>query len=495
MKAIFKITLIIISSAILLGSCQESDEILVENETNVQFDSTHLTMREDHASRPITLTFDKPAAKHGFIEVSISNFDPSRLLLEPAPDNGRVHLPFSAGQASVKIITKSINNSVDDGHYKFGIRIVSTSEGFIIGKNRSISVDLLDDEGSSQPRSIVNFTSPDSAILETAREGYSVSIQLSAPLISSGSVDISVESTTGIYGSHYRTVPEAVDGKFTLHGSEGSESLSFNVTPIDNAIITGEHKVEFKIVAAHGSLEKGNLLTQRVIILDDELKNKPLGFVTAGGLWRLKKIYEYDQSGRVKNVAVEKSTPAVSSYTETYSYNALGHVETINTYPGFDIRYTWAGSRISRSDIYNNGVIKEYILYDYDVAGNVSGTANYFRQANGEFKLGFLNTFLYQHDHNLYKWQTYIAGNSEDDLKLISTRTYEGYLEKENPFPMVDILPTRKTQNKLPTVYVVEENGVTLRYSFSYKFRSDGLVTKRITTGERTTEICDYLYY
>ena len=47
---------------------------------------------------------------------------------------------------------------------------------------------------------------PNAALLETAREGYSVSIQLSAPLISSGSVDISVESTTGIYGSHYRGI-------------------------------------------------------------------------------------------------------------------------------------------------------------------------------------------------------------------------------------------------------------------------------------------------
>ena len=78
---------------------------------------------------------------------------------------------------------------------------------------------------------------------------------------------------------------------------------------------------------------------------------------------------------------------------------------------------------------------------------------------------------------------------------LLSTRTYEGYIDSANPFPMVEILPTVKTQVKLPSSFRVEENGVDLIYNLSYEFGDDGLVKKRTATGAQTTEVAVYSYY
>lgn len=71
------------------------------------------------------------------------------------------------------------------------------------------------------------------------------------------------------------------------------------------------------------------------------------------------------------------------------------------------------------------------------------------------------------------------ADGQEEPL-LISTTIFDGYIEKDNPFPMVDILPTLKTQKWLPATYPVEENGADLLYNLSYAFHEAGGVNMRI---------------
>jgi hypothetical protein len=65
----------------------------------------------------------------------------------------------------------------------------------------------------------------------------------------------------------------------------------------------------------------------------------------------------------------------------------------------------------------------------------------------------------------------------------------------ENPFPMVDILPTIKSQHQLHTSYRVEENGVDIHYNLLYEYRADGLVDKRTASGPGGKETAVYLYY
>jgi hypothetical protein len=180
---------------------------------------------------------------------------------------------------------------------------------------------------------------------------------------------------------------------------------------------------------------------------------------------------------------------------ETYIYDTDGRIQKINTYPKIDIVYTWSDNRISKSESIDNGVVKEYIMYDYDDNGNVSGAVVYFRQPDGQFKLGFSIIHLYFLDGNLYKSLTYIPSAGPEEYTLISTRTYDQYIDAANPFPMVEILPTVKTQTKLPSIYILEENGVTLNYSLTYEFGENGLVSSRMASNGNQSETTLYLYY
>jgi len=482
---------------ILFASCHNHKDILPLSSVNIQFDSIQLVMREDTPQQIIRLTLDKPAIQDGSVRLSLNNPNPSRFIFEPSLVNGQINLNLSKNQQSATIILKPVNNSETDGTVQFDLMISATTGGLKIGERKTVSVLLIDDDSSVTPSSKVNadFLPSDSKINEPETQGKSFTIQLSKNLTSSGSIEISNESLKAEYGIHYITQPISVNGKMTLTPLIGSNKVDFTVIPVNNSIITGEMEINFNIIATTGAIDKGTALSQKVILADDELTNRPKGYVIGSGLWSLKKLYEYNEAGRVKYLHIEKSTPATSAHTETYFYDQAGLLQKINSYPQIDIVFTWANNRISKSENIDHGVIKEYTEYDYDAQGNVSGAANYFRQPDGQFKLGFLNIYHYYLDNNLYKSQTYIPKNGTDQLTLISTRTYDGYMEKQNPFPMVEILPTVKTQNKLPTIFIIEENGMILNYSLSYEFRTDGLVTKRTTSNGSTVETSNYLYY
>jgi hypothetical protein len=479
-------------------SCTDNEEFHIpQNEKIiVEFDTSHVLIHENEELQIIQLSFIKPAPKNGLLTISMSNTNQSRFTTEPALLNGEISLSVSEGQQSAIIKINPENNSLEDGDLEFILAISEASPDFIIGTRDTISVRLYDDDSTDPVQeSIANFIMADKNVMENSVEGKTYSIKFSESLTASGSVEISVESPHGIYGTHFNTNPGATNGKVILNPAIGEGQTSLTVIPIDNSIITGELEITLTIKGTSGSIVKGNIINQIVSIIDDELINKPKGYEVTGGGWGLKKIYEYDELGRVEYVHIEKSTPATSISKDTYIYGPDGRIQKINKYPQIDILYTWSDNRITKSESIDNGVIEEYIIYDYDDNGNVSGTTAFFRQSDGQFKLGFLSVYLYFLDGNIYKSLTYAPIEGSEEYALISTRTYDQYINAANPFPMVEILPTVKTQSKLPAIYIVEENGVTLNYSLSYEFREDGLVTRRMASSGNLSETALYLYY
>jgi hypothetical protein len=480
---------------VFLAGCHDHEDFIAEpHGVNIQFDSTRLEVRESELQKTITITFDQPASQTGTLSLLLNDAAPSRFIVEPNLVDGRIDLNVIKGQESAIVTFRPINNHLDDGDLIVDISIFKAPSGFTVGMRKSVSVKLLDDDSpASEPRVIANFNQPMSLVSETGQK--QLAIRLSGVLETVGSIELAMYSDKAIYGVHYTTTPEAVHGKINLSPALGADEVNLLLTPINNDIITGDTEITFSIHTTSGSIGMGNALHQSVIITDDELVNKPRGFETQGGQWSLKKTYEYDQEGRVKVVHVEKSTPVTSNDTQTYYYDLSGRIQKINSYPGIDVVYTWSADRIVKSETIDHDVLKQYIQYDYDAQGNVSGTAHYFRQPNGEFKLGFLNVYLYYEDHNLYQSQTYLPTAGTEEFTRISTRTYEGYLDAVNPFPMVEILPGITAQTRLPSTYILEENGVKLIYQFSYEFRNDNLVTRRIASSGGTMEISNYLYY
>ena len=342
----------------------------------------------------------------------------------------------------------------------------------------------------------VNFIPANATIKENYLEGYTLQIQLSELLTAEGNIVV-VESSSSkaVYGEHFITEPPIKGGEMHLAIAAGTNLVSFKVVPIDNATFNGEYQIEFNIAQASSNIRKGTKLNESFKISDDEMSKMPKGYEIAAGLWGLKETREYDALGRVSKVHVEKATPAKSSQTKTYFYTSTGELEKINLYPGTDEVYTWQNGRIVKSEEIRNGVVQSYIEYDYDDHGNVSGTVNYYLQKDGQFAVGALFGYLYFTDGNIYKQFSYSPSQNGEEPALLSTRTYEGYIDSANPFPMAEILPTVKTQVKLPSSFRVEENGVDLIYNLSYEFADDGLVKKRTATGAQATEVAVYSYY
>jgi hypothetical protein len=146
---------------------------------------------------------------------------------------------------------------------------------------------------------------------------------------------------------------------------------------------------------------------------------------------------------------------------------------------------------VIRSETIENGIKKSYALYDYDQAGNIGGKATYYLQSDGSYKQSLTFIYLYFNDGNLYKQLTYTPSDGNEEYVLLSTRTYEGYLNVSNPFPVFEIVPTISAQIKLPSSYRMEENGVNLVYHFSYQVNENGLPISRSTNLETTI----YAYY
>jgi hypothetical protein len=494
-KHIIQISIALFAIGILLG-CDDHEEFPGNQiGIRVDFDSTQMHVLVSDQQQIITIRFDKPAAQNGSIILSVSNAQQSRFLVEPELNDGRLTLDIARGQALTAFRISPINNSTMDGDFEFEFTLVSASPGFTIGEKESISVKLTDDDLHTPGQATANFIVADKRLDETSNVGKILTIQFSEALTAPGSIELSIESENAIYGAHFITEPAAIAGKLVLNAATDQTTIQIEVLPINNSIITGELELALNITNTTGSIVAGNNLSQSVAIVDDELTNKPKGYEIGGGGWSLKKTYQYDELGRVLYVHNEKSTPATSSNTETYFYNAAGKIQKINTHPGIDVLFTWASDKITKSETVDHGVLKQYTEFDYDEQGNISGAANYFRQPDGQLKLAFLNLYLYFLDGNLHKSMTYIPGNGPEEYALISTKTYDGYLAKANPFPMVEILPTTRTQTKLPSSYLVEENGITLRYNFTYEYRADGLVTKRIARSGILTETAHYQYY
>ena len=352
------------------------------------------------------------------------------------------------------------------------------------------------DDKSPVTFNYVNFIPANATIKENFTEGYTLQLQLSELLTAEGNIVV-VESTSSkaVYGEHFITEPPIKDGEMHLAIAAGTNLVSFKVVPIDNATFNGEHQIDFNIAQTSSNIRKGTKLNESFKISDDELSNMPKGYEIAAGLWGLKETREYDALGRVSKVHIEKATPTKSSQTKTYFYTSAGELEKINLYPGTDEVYTWQNGRIIKSEEIRNGVVQSYIEYEYDDNGNVSGTVNYYLDEDGQFAVGALFGYLYFTDGNIYKQFSYSPSPNGEEPALLSTRTYEGYIDSVNPFPMVEILPTVKTQPKLPSSFRAEENGVDLIYNLTYEFGNDGLVKKRIASSAQATEVAVYSYY
>jgi YD repeat-containing protein len=492
MKNILRRGLSLIILALMYVSCDDDNQESLDLLPIVQFDDTVGTIKENDGEKSITLSFSKPFNRDAIIRVSVDRSNPAYFTTSPEMVDRSITLFVKKNDSNVTLKVKPVDNATINDNRIISFKISSQNE-FLLGEHKSYKLSIEDDEIVSN-ESYVNFIPSHFTLTESETDWQEYQVQISHNLTAEGSLTIEAKSASGLYGSDYVTEPAFENNVLTLNASPGSSVLKFKVKPLNDNVIAGDLSISFAIKEVTGNLKKGTLLDDSLLITDDELAGFTKGYEVSGGNWSQKKFFEYNSKGKIAKVPVQSYTPNEHNTIHTYYYNDYEQVVRINTALGQDLLYHYADGRIIKEEKVDNGLIDRYTEYDYDEFGNVSGYQIVHLQPDGKFKVTDVVVLLYHTDGNLYKKMVYLPSSHREDPYLLSTETFDHYLNNENPFPIVQVLPYFNAQKQLPSSYRLETNGHDLRYSFSYQFTSDGKVEKRITTGP-SYETAIYHYY
>jgi hypothetical protein len=451
----------------------------------VEFNETQIGFTESSEANNITISLSKPSETNGIITVEASSVNLNAFSTSPAIEDGILELPIAIGQTSISFEIKAVDNQLLDGDKSISFTVSTVSEGFSIGAAKSVIATVIDDEAPAQ----INFMLNVGSVRENSDVGSTTIITLSHAAPGAGSIEISLASTKAVYGVNYVTEPEALDGKISLSIETGMNHVEFKLIPINDNTFNGDRTITYTITDADGAITKGQALTHEVSITDDELAGMLKSYESnSGGL----KIFEYNEKGNVSKLHWEHNT---LSGTYIYHYNESEQLIKIVESAFVERIFTWENGRITKVEKFDDGVLKQQTLYGYDDAGNVGEALHYYRQPSGEMKPGLLFVYLYYLNGNIYKQLTYNPVEGSEEYPLISTRTYENYLDKENPYLTVEILPNVNAQPNLPGTLRTEENGFDILYQFAYEFDTNGRPIKRTTTTPTGNEVAEYQYY
>jgi hypothetical protein len=494
-KIVFRAFSLLLAAFVLI-SCEHDDEFnAIRNKVTVQFAAPEQSFNEDAGTRFIRINFNRPVLWPGELTIQLDVTDNTKFTTEPIAVNNIIRLLVYKNDSEAIIALTPVDNSTPGANTVVKFTVKGVSEVFISGETKNFTATILDDESGAQLGSKADFIGTHISLGENAAEGLTVPIQLSDPTTSAGLIHIEYLSAKATYGIDFTTEPAINNaGVIPLVVTAGSTVASFKVFPVKNNVITGELDIQFTIVAAEGAIQKGTNLTQDLRLNDLELAARPKGYEVSAASWGLKKTLEYNTQGKVSKVNWDSYTPYHRNGTDTYHYEG-GLLVKINKSAVENIIYSYSGGKIIKSERVVNGVVKQYTLFDYDDFGNVSGSEEHVLQPGGDFELAFVTVYLYFQDGNLFKRLRYLPASHPNEYTLISTATYDGYLNVENPFPMVEILPTVSAQKNLPSSYRLEENGADLFYTLSYEFLEDGRPAKRTASGGGVNELALYQYY
>jgi hypothetical protein len=482
--------LITLFTGFFVVSCDDEAETVVKPGL-AQFEKSEVSFFENSERATIVISFNKQASDHGEVRVQVSSSNVDKFQFVPEQHEGIIHLPFIKGQSQVSFEIFSVNNDVLDGDKTLDFTILSVSPGYDIGTNKTLVTKCIDDESPVR----ADFVAHEGTMRENNDSGGPVTITFSHETKGPGVLRLSIQSSNAIYGTHFITNPPAVEGIITIPVQEKKGWVSFIVTPVNDELYDAGRSVKYTIVEAEGGVEKGGILEHDLKIIDDELEGTGKGYEIFAGSWRYKKRYEYNEDGSISKVYWDQHTPGHLGGVYNYVYSAGGQLDKIIRSTGREEIFIREGDRIVKSEEYSNNVLTRYTLFGYDDAENVAEAAVHYRQPDGTLKLATMIVYLYHTDHNIFKVLTYDAVEGSEDPVLIGTKTFENYLDVENPFPMVEILPGHSTQNKLPISYRVEENGHDITYQFNYQISEEGKPLSRTATSPSASEIAYYEYY
>ena len=305
--------------------------------------------------------------------------------------------------------------------------------------------------------------------------------------VSDGTINVRLHIPEGI---GIQTQPASNEDLVTIQVEKGDEFGLFKILPQDDAVLKGHKRMSLSFAGMSPGFKKADNNGMVITLKDDELEGKPYSF--SNGNYKMQ--YEYQEDGKIKktiqNYASEWSLP----HTTSYSYYSDGKIKEVK-YEGFEglhsTIFSWENGKLNKAEEFIDNVLTSYSLYDYDSKGNIGGKVVYQKDDKNEIVETFVFVYLFFESGNIYKQMIYLKVPTDQEYDLISTRTYENYLDKINLFPVNEVVPGIMTQKNLPGSYRVEENGYDLLYNFTYEFNEKGYAVKRMADGEVIT----YEYY
>jgi hypothetical protein len=483
-------------SLALYTSCDDEDikkDPISPVKTVVQFQSYGKEIKENDQSQTISIAFSKPLEEEAIISIGVDAGLTKYFTTTPAVNGKEILLNAKKGDTNASFVFTPLNNSTQDGNKLIGFTILKSNEAMQPGQYQRLFLTIKDDEA---PGYLDFMHSPDTLLIENNDNWIEINLKISESSEVTGTALIEATSPTAVYGMDYVTEPAFINNQLTMSASPGNSTLKFKVRALNDSELHGHALITFTVKETSGNLIKGIASQESITLKDDELTGLPKAYTLGGGGWGMKKTFEYTASGKISKVFWETQTPYLRSGIDVYYYDNEDKLTKINTAPGYDLIYSYTSGRISMEQKVDHGIVKRYTMFDYDAAGNPAGYAIYYLQPDGKFALSSTTVLLYYTDGNLYKKMVYTHSSANpEEPYLVSTETFDNYLDKENPFQMVDVLPNIKTQKKLPATYRLEANGHDLLYNLTYQFNQNGKVIRRVTPMGYTSESAWYEYY
>ncbi|MGC3943665.1 MAG: hypothetical protein QM762_03855 [Chryseolinea sp.] len=475
--------------ALFLCACDKEAELALRPSV-ATFSIQTVSYSEKDGSQDVPIAFSKPANEAGTLSVAIESQSLNDFTFLPAPTDGVITLQISQGSSGAVIKVAPIDNDVLDGTKVVSFVLGNATRGIQVGSPNRLESTWIDDESPSR----INFAVERGTMIESSSTGSVITLELSHAVPGDGQIEIDFSGSQGVYGADFTTLPEAVNGTIVLPVHRGASSVSFTIDPKNDALFNADRKINFNIKTVSSVFEKGSRASHEFTITDDELGGRAKSYATsAGNGWSSKRQIYYTLSGSIERVAWENNTPGQTGGEYRYLYNDAGQIEKVIVNAVTYIKYIRENGRIIKAEEYDNEELDRYTLYGYDHMGNIGEVAIHDRQKDGSFAFSLDFVYLYFNDGNLYKKMAYNPAAAGEPA-LISTDTYEHYVDGVNPFP-IEIIHGQPIQNKLPGSYHHESESEVLDYSFSYQFLQGSRPSSRTATGPGVNETTYYEYY
>jgi hypothetical protein len=256
-----------LSALVLIAGCDEEEKSV--SAVSTQFTVGAIITSEAGAEQTITLPFSDAIMANGTIEIAFTSGDAKYgedFVTIPGGSSGSLKLNVTKGQTAAQFKVVPVDNDIMNEVSTVKLTLSNPSASLTIGSQSEINISFTDNEGPTK----VDFETDVTPLFENASEPSEINVLLTSPATGTGTTVVSFTSN-GTYGTHFTTVPAAVNGKITLTSDIGDEMETITFQTIDNDNVNGNTEVEFTIESAEGGVELGDVnLTHTVTITDDE---------------------------------------------------------------------------------------------------------------------------------------------------------------------------------------------------------------------------------